>query len=265
MPLVFLGLMAACTDNPANSPSGRMRVVMTDDPFPSAYVSSAMVTITEIQARNQSAEGSPFVTLSNQTRTVNLLTLQNGLSTELADLDVPVGTYDQIRLVISAATVTLTDARTFNLTVPSGASSGLKVFISPDIEVQSDLSVELTLDFDLSKSFVAQGNITTVSGITGFIFKPVIRCHNTSTTGRITGTVRDTSNVAIEGVTVSAIQDTVVTTTLTNSSGQYALVALPAGTYTVQAEKTGYLTVQQNGASVTAGNATTLNFQMTPQ
>ncbi|MBI4551505.1 MAG: DUF4382 domain-containing protein [Candidatus Latescibacteria bacterium] len=262
--LVFLGFLAGC-GNPTNSQTGRMRVVMTDDPFPAAYVSSAMVTITKVEARNQSADGSPFVTLSDQTKTYNLLTLQNGITTELANLEVLAGTYDQFRLFVGAASVTLTDGRTFNLTVPSGASSGLKVNISPAIEVSSQLSAELTLDFDLSKSFVAQGNLTTAAGITGFLFKPVIRCTNTSTTGRITGTVRDTSNVALEGVTVSAIQDTVVSTTLTSSTGQYALVALPAGTYTVKAEKTGYITLQQSGASVTAGNATTLNFQMTPQ
>lgn len=270
LPYIMLGLLGLtpfvrCGDNPVNSQVGRLTLMMTDAPFPADHVSSTIVTVTRVEARNQSTEGNPFLTLSEETKTFNLLTLQNGITTELVDLDVPIGVYDQLRLFIGEARVTLVDGRTFNLTVPSGASSGLKINVTPGIEVQSALSVELTLDFDLSKSFVAQGNLNSVSGITGFIFKPVIRAMNTSSSGRIVGTVRDTASVAIEGATISAIEDTVITTTLTNADGEYTLSALSEGSYTVSAEKTGFITVQQSGASVTAGNTTTLNFQLTPQ
>jgi cysteine synthase len=59
-----------------------------------------------------------------------------------------------------------------------------------------------------------------------------------SSTGTMTGTVRLTSNKPVFGAMVVAVNASgqPVASALTNSSGQYTIQGLPAGSYTVYAE-----------------------------
>jgi hypothetical protein len=79
------------------------------------------------------------------------------------------------------------------------------------------------------------------------------------TTGTITGTVTDANGTPIEGVnvTISGHSDT------TDGGGQYIIADVPAGTYTVTASKDGYETYSNSNVVVTAGQTTTLNFELT--
>jgi hypothetical protein len=158
----------------------------------------------------------------------------------------------------------LKDGSTFNMKVPSGPQPGVKVFISPPVEVATGLSAELLLDFDLSKSFVVKGNPNTPAGINGFNFKPVIRGINKSVAGRILGTVSDTSDVQLQAA-VWAEQDTgVVATTFSDASGAYAFIGIPAGTYSLHAAQAAYDTVRVENVSVVAGNQVQQDFVLTP-
>lgn len=164
---------------------------------------------------------------------------------------------------MAAARIVLSDGNKFDLVIPSGAQTGLKIFIHPPITVIGGLTSELILDFDLSKSFEVQGNPNTPAGIKGFHFKPVIRAVNNSTAGRIVGTVVDNSANVIEEAQVWVEKDTVVSNTYTNAEGLYALIGIPAGIYTVRATKAGYDTVSVMDVKVLAANQTIVNFSLT--
>jgi len=97
----------------------------------------------------------------------NLLELQNNVNVILANnVDLPPGTINQVRLILGSnnSLITLTD--TFELKVPSGAETGLKINLNQTI--QPNKTVEVLLDFDANTSVVAEGN-------GGYHLKPVIK------------------------------------------------------------------------------------------
>jgi len=267
----------SCESDNTDSNKGSLRVIMTDAPFPGDMVEEANVTITKIEIRNsgnyteqEQNEGedgeedgqdneNPFVVVSEEEMSMNLLELRNGVTAQLAELEIPEGSYDLIRLYIGDASVKLTDGSTFNMEVPSGAKTGLKVFVEPAIEVAGGLTAELLLDFNVSESFVARGNLDSPAGISGFIFKPVIRATNNTTAGRIVGAVTDTAG-AVGNAEVWVTRDSTVATTFTEESGDYALMGLPEGTYDLHATKADYDTVSVTGVEVVPGNSTEENI-----
>ena len=136
------------------------------------------------------SEGNPFLILSEEDFVYNLLELQNGITTELVEIEVPTGDYDLVRLYVDSAGIELKDQTEYDLKVPSGSETGIKIIIDPPITVVGGLTTELILDFDVSQSFVVQGNPYTPAGINGFIFTPTIRATNASFAGSIKGTVK---------------------------------------------------------------------------
>lgn len=240
---------------------GTLSLKITDAPFPVGIVASANVTITKIEARKtDDKDSTKFITLTDISSTYNLLELRNGVTEDLLNINVPVGSYDLIRLYVSDASLQLKDGKTFNVKVPSGKQTGIKVFISPSIEVVGGLSSELLLDFDISKSFVIQGNLNSPDGIKGFHFKPVIRAVNTSSAGRVTGIVTDTSSTAIFDAQVWLKQDSTISNTFSDSNGGYTLIGIPQGNYSIYASKVGYDTIFVSNISIVAGNKTEQNF-----
>jgi hypothetical protein len=63
-------------------------------------------------------------------------------------------------------------------------------------EVTTSLTQDVMLDFDLSRSFVVQGNPDTPAGIQGFHFKPVVRAVNVSDAGSLTFRVASDNGTA---------------------------------------------------------------------
>ncbi len=80
-------------------------------------------------------------------------------------------------------------------------------------------------------------------------------------TGKLTGTITDRSTgetlpgvtVTIEGTTLGAVSDV---------DGQYTILGVPVGSYTVRAEYTGYNPSLYRGVDINSGYTRTLNFQM---
>ncbi len=305
--LFFLSLMivsfafTACSDSDegGNNGPGTLSIKMTDAPFPHDMVSEANVTITRIDVRHKgdgdseevdSLEGDSleleddtrFITVSESEVTLNLLDLTNGITETLANTEVPEGSYDLVRLFVSEASIVLTDGTTFNVEVPSGSQTGIKVFIKPSIVVTGGSTTDLLLDFDVSRSFVLQGNVNTPAGIRGFIFKPVIKATNISSnsvasgtlTGLVTTVVNDTTavdttavnTVALEGVQISVIAaDTLNnTSTFTDAEGKYTVLGLAPGSYLVRAEMAGFIAKEEENVSIVGGSETTVNFELLP-
>ena len=261
-------MFSACSDtiSPDNSGPGRLVIKITDAPFPIDLVESATVKITKVEIRkvcDTISDGNPYMVVSEDTISFDLLQLRNGITEDLADVEVQQGKYDLVRLYVDQASLKIKDGDSYNVKVPSGKQTGIKVFVKPALSVEGGLTSELLLDFDLSRSFVMRGNLNKPSGMNGFIFKPVIRAANISTAGRIEGMVTDTLKVKIKEPTVWIKQDTVVATAIGDTLGHYALIGIPAGTYSIFATKANYDTVSYSGIKVVAGNRTIQNFELT--
>jgi hypothetical protein len=244
---------------------GKLSIKITDDPFNISYVESASVTITKVEIRKAGAEeGNPFLVLSEDSVTFDLSKLRNGITEELLNLEIPQGKYDLIRLYVDQASLKIKDQPfVYKVKVPGGKETGIKIFISPALNVGGGLTSELILDFDLSRSFVMRGNMDHSAGVNGFIFKPCIRATNNSTAGRIEGFVKDTSKVMIVNARVWIKQDTILATAFTDTLGHYAFIGIPAGTYSTFATKENYDTVGYSGINVIEGNRTIQDFILT--
>lgn len=254
-------------DGGSSEGTGKMSVRLTDAPFPTDMVSEANVTIFKVDARKaDDTDEASFVTLMENEVNVNLLDLTNGVTEPLADMDVPVGTYNLVRVYVKGVNVVLKDGTTYDLKVPSGEQTGIKVFITPGLTVTGGISSDLLLDFDVSRSFVAKGNINTSAGISGFNFKPVIKACNLSTAGTLSGkveTIMEETETPLAGAQVSVYAaDTLNTTTFTDVDGHYSIMGLAAGSYTVMAELNGYIATEPLDVQIDAANVTSQDFML---
>ena len=81
----------------------------------------------------------------------------------------------------------------------------------------------------------------------------------------ITGVVKDTSGAVLPGVTVEAASDALierVRSAVTDGTGQYRIVDLRAGTYTVTFTLTGFSTVKREGIELTGSFTATINADL---
>ncbi len=258
--ILFFLILFGCEKGVENSDTGILSIKLTDAPFPIDMVSEANVTISMIEVRKDQSEseGNPFLVLSEDEFTYNLLDLQNGITADLVEIEVPVGDYNLVRLYVSSANIKLTDETVYNLEVPSGDETGIKIFVEPSIRVVGGLTTELVLDFDVSQSFVVQGDPFTPAGINGFIFTPVIRAANVSISGSINGKVLDDDSNVLENANVWIEDNGNTYSSFSDSEGLYILSNIPEGTYTVNATKktvdVEYDIVSVENVEVVAGN-----------
>lgn len=246
---VAVVLAVGCSD--ANGPSATMSVQLTD--APDTLLESTTVEIGRISLVTA---GDQVISLTEAGGTYDLLTLQDGLTATMASLDIEPGTYLQLRLAVLAAEVTLKEGylftngtRTFELQIPSGAKSGIKINLdnadgdpSPGIEVVSGAN-SLVIDFDVSQNFKLQGSPSDPGGIKGVTFTPLLRAvvgtaSDTPVFGTISGTIVSETFAGVPGVTVEArlnrALDDVPATAVTDPSGNYTLQFLAPGQYVVQ-------------------------------
>ena len=81
----------------------------------------------------------------------------------------------------------------------------------------------------------------------------------------ITGIVKDTSGAVMPGVTVEASSPALIEktrTAVTDSTGQYRIVDLRAGTYAVGFNLTGFNSVKREGIELTGSFTATVNVEM---
>src|SRR5437867_171488 len=83
--------------------------------------------------------------------------------------------------------------------------------------------------------------------------------------GSITGTVKDPSGAVLPGVTVEAASDVLIEklrTVTTDSTGQYRIVDLRPGTYTVTVSLPGFATIKRDGIELIGSVTLTIPFEL---
>ena len=267
--------LAACGDTTASS-TGQLGVQLTDAPFPYGQVSSVDIFVVRVDAKSADADSaeasdetrmSGWTTIATPNKSINLLALTGGTTTNLGASSLATGTYKGFRMIIDASqsSITLKDGSKPTIKWPSAAHTGIKIVLDHDISVTKDSSA-MVLDFDVGRSFVLRGNSIAANGL---LFKPVIRAVAKELTGSASGSVHaDTpTGAAMVGATVEVLKagttigDTVsanvVRSTLTDASGNFKVAFLLPGTYVMRVTPLAsslYLpTLLTGGLTITSG------------
>ena len=280
-------LLFSCSDGDDSlKTTGRLNVFLVDAPFPTDQVAEANVTVIKVEARladvqsgedsqamkDEDSKGGFIPLMEGSTGPINLLELIDGASQKLADAEIPAGTYDLIRVHVTGVNVVMSaeaGGEKYDLKVPSGAQSGIKIFLDPPLQVAGGLTEDLILDFDVSRSFVPKGgSADNPEGITGFNFTPVIRGSNVSTAGSITGTVKgevaEGDPIPLDGATLSLYtpENEEITTSFSGEEGGYRFPSLEPGIYRLDVSFDGYEPQSIDGVEVVVGNNTTQDFTL---
>jgi hypothetical protein len=103
-------------------------------------------------------------------------------------------------------------------------------------------------------------SLLVIASITGLFVESTFA----DVTGSILGTVTDTTSAVIVGARITATnQDTnQITETVTNTLGQYRIIALPVGRYTVEAATPGFQTAVQTGIVLAVNDQREVSFTL---
>ncbi len=229
--IAFFGFTACDNTGTGGNGTGTMTVSLTDAPADYEEVNITIDSVLVKQAEQDAdttgegddsdSEEDGWVTVMDESITVNLLELQNGNQLTLGETVVETGLYEQIRFVLGTDNEVVIDGESHSLNTPSGQQSGLKLNINADVE--DGENYDLLVDFDAGQSIVVTGN-----GM--YILKPVIRIIEDENTGSITGTIEPTGFqsyvTAVEGDdTLSSYSDEV--------DGTFTIMGVDGGTYEV--------------------------------
>ncbi|MFT4538534.1 MAG: hypothetical protein ACI841_000647 [Planctomycetota bacterium] len=275
-------LLGSCSEGSGTSSAlddsvettGRLELFATDAPLDYDLVEEASLVFDQIEIHSDGTDGwldlydgDPFQ--------IDISELRNGLTQQLVDLDLDVGTYDQLRLHAVGGRLELVNGNVYTveddtLRLGSLGTSGLKLHFTPEVTVAGGLTTSLLLDFDLAKMFKPiPGNAPLEA--TRFNIHPSIRVANLSESGEIRGSVvEDDGSGGLIGVDSASVYlmapgetntDNALTSTASETGGRYALMGVDPGTYDLIAEK---ITLDGTviGVVVVAGNAITHDLEI---
>jgi len=237
-------MLGSCSKSTKITSKGEIKIYLADRPAEFDAVNIVVSQVSIHMSDQDSASG--WIVLCDTTQTHDLLELRNGATSLFADHELDPGHYTQIRLRIADGSNVVVDGSQYDLEIPSGYQSGVK--INHQFQIQEDVTYELLLDFDAEKSIIKKGNGE-------YQMKPVIRAIVMATSGSISGNVipKDVEAFAL------ANSDTVAHTH-SDTSGYFKLIGLLEGSYSVQivADDTNYADTTFSDVAVVAGETTDL-------
>lgn len=244
--------------------SGTLRVAMTD--APACGYDSVNVTVQKVRVHQSSSAADGDAGWSeivlNPARRLDLLSLTNGVLSELGQTPLAAGKYTQLRLVLAdnaatapwANSVVPAGGAEVPLKTPSGQQSGVKTNI--DIDIAANKMADLVLDFNACRSVVRAG----ASG--NYLLNPVVTVIPRFISG-VSGYVA--SSLANGATTVSLQQGgAIVKATVPDSTGRFLLRPVAAGTYTLVVTAPGDATVIVTSVVVTTDTVTAVNLPSAP-
>ena len=187
--LLLAALVAACGTDSSSSggsssdASSGFSLRLTDAPF--AEVESLEISFSEVHLRRTDGTWVVIPGEDLAATKIEIAGLQGTKSADLLDgVDVPVGDYDELRLIVEeTGTIVLTAGGNVDLQIPSGSSSGLKV--KGDFSVSEGQPTTLVIDFDLLRGLRKVGN----PAAPRFQLSPVLRLVLGNAFGHARGTV----------------------------------------------------------------------------
>lgn len=225
--LIAFSIFLTGCDTGADSGMGTMTVEMADAPIDSADAVNVKIERVEV---NRAGSPDSWITLSEPQQTYDLLDLANGATAVVGSSALEAGTYSQIRLILSQDGHSVEiDGQVYDMFVPSGAQTGVKLNINAEIE--EDVEYTILLDFDASRSVVDAGANNQVP----YLLKPVIDAKEKAITGNIEGTVDPaTAEPVVYALDNSDTEaDTLASTVANTETGYFKLIGLEEGTYNV--------------------------------
>lgn len=127
------------------SKSAPVQILLTDKP---AAYDEVNVEITGIQVK-LNKDTSAWISLATNAGIYNLLTLQNGVTTPIAQGNVPVGILKEVRFILGTNNTVKVSGVSSPLTIPGGEESGLKIKIDKNLGETLNTFI---LDFDAALS-----------------------------------------------------------------------------------------------------------------
>ena len=276
---------AACYEEDATGTGlegGIANVLLTDAPFPFDSVASVNIYVVSIAASTSTdtiaAGTQQWVTITAPRKRFDLLELQQGKTELVGAGQLPAGSYKAVRMVINtdSSNVIMNDGREASVHWPVSGELTLNALVESPVSVP-DAGADIVIDFDVGRSFYPGNPFTdqlpgAVLPGDEFIFISWIRAVNRAATGAIAGTVVGDRNGdgTLEPIPNAAIaiyhhNDTSLAlygasaTGRTDANGQYKVAFLHPGTYTIQVDPLGVVTLDQiwaSGISVSAGGTT---------
>ncbi len=229
----------ACSSNPASDGGnmGTVKIEAFDNTLASDQggrpgdvprnVEHVNLTVRSVSVHN--SETGVWDTLAEPNATLDFLDLINGATALLAESPLAVGTYSQLRLVLSDSNEVVIDGQSHPLVVPSGEQSGVKVNLGFSIQV--DEIVEIYIDFDVPRSVKWNPN--------RYSLRPTFKAFKKILSGTVSGVVTDTSGAFVPNASVHAVSNGDSTTTVTTDEGAFKFILL-AGTYDIAASAESY-------------------------
>lgn len=141
-------ILVAC--NKDGNTTTDLRIHLTDAPYNASEVN---VDIQQVRV-NFRDDSTGWVDLETNAGIYNLLDFQNGIDTVIANTVVPTGTVKEIRFVLGSQNSIMIDSVVYPLTIPSSATSGLKLKLNKKLNAHLD---SLVIDFDAALSIFQEG------------------------------------------------------------------------------------------------------------
>lgn len=238
--VVFGITLNSCSSDSNDNGQYAYKVKMTDAPGPYDEVNIDLQAVEVIGSNGQT------ITLNTTAGMYNLLTLSNGISTQIAISDLGDVKATQIRLLLGANSNIKLNGITYPLATPSADQSGLKIDVTQTL--LENVENEILIDFDANASIVETGAGT-------YKLKPVLRTIVAATSGIVKGAI---ATIGTKAMVTATSASNVVYSSNVNAAGQFQISGLPAGNYTVTATPASPA-LPVTVSNVTVTNATTTN------
>ena len=244
--------------SPVVASSGTLRLALTDAPACGFDAVNVTVQKVRVHQSNNASDGDAgwSEVVLNPARKINLLNLRNGVLDELGQTPLPTGRYTQMRMILAentgstlANSVVPTGGTEVALKTPSGQQSGVKANVSVDIA--PNRIADFVVDFDACKSVVTAGN----SG--NYLLKPVV-----SVIPRYISAVRGFVDGSLaNGNTAISLQQNgvVIKATSPDTSGQFLLQPVGAGSYSLVMAAPGRTTAIITNVQIATDTVTSVN------
>jgi len=220
---------------------------LIDGPFRTSggTVTAVNIAIAKVEAIGSDGGMQTLATFS-PAQQVNLLDyVTSPLS--LGTATIPAGTYKQLRFVLDTSsannTSVVVNGTTYPLSIPSATSAGFGGNSSTDsgegqgtsgIKVNVNLTADAGQSYGFLIDFNAAESIVSAGASGQWLMKPVLVAAAQAMAGSVSGTVKNTAGAAVANAEVLAQQNgTTVNAGVTDSSGNFQINALPAGSYTL--------------------------------